>query len=81
MKTTLDAAGRILVPETPRKALGMEAGQSLEIRVRGCRLEIEIDVMRSKQPRRRKDPAAPLQTALARLTAEQVRDTLERLRR
>jgi hypothetical protein len=59
----------------------MEAGQSLEIPGRGRRIEVEIDVMWRKQPRRRKNPAAPLPTALARLSAEQMRDTLERLPR
>lgn len=42
MKATIDAAGRIVVPKPLRQALGLKAGQPLEIRAGDGRLEIEI---------------------------------------
>ena len=42
MKAMLDAAGRIVIPKPLRQALGLRAGQALEIRAGDGRLEIEI---------------------------------------
>ena len=42
MKTTMDAAGRLVVPKTLRQALGLKPGQLLEIRGADGRLEIDI---------------------------------------
>ena len=42
MKSTIDAAGRIVVPKALRQVLGFKAGQALEIRAGDGRLEIEI---------------------------------------
>lgn len=42
MKATIDAAGRIVVPKSMRLALGLKAGQLLEIYAGDGRLEIEI---------------------------------------
>ena len=41
MKTTLDDAGRLVVPKALRQALGLKAGQALEIRAVDGKLEIE----------------------------------------
>jgi AbrB family looped-hinge helix DNA binding protein len=42
MKTTIDSAGRIVVPKSLRQALNLKPGQSLEIRAGDGRLEIEV---------------------------------------
>lgn len=42
MKSTIDGAGRIVVPKALRLALGLKPGQELEIRAGDGRLEIEI---------------------------------------
>jgi AbrB family looped-hinge helix DNA binding protein len=81
MKVTIDAAGRIVVPKTLRQALGLKPGQPLEIRAGDGRLEIEIAATPMRLQKRGKGIVAVPDTEIAPLTAEQVRDTLERVRR
>jgi AbrB family looped-hinge helix DNA binding protein len=81
MKATIDAAGRIVVPKALRQALGLNPGQPLEVRAGDGRLEIEIAATRMKLHKRGKGVVAVPETELPPLTADQVRDTLERVRR
>jgi AbrB family looped-hinge helix DNA binding protein len=81
MKSTIDAAGRIVVPKALRQALNLKPGQALEIRAGDGRLEIEIAATPMKLQRRGKDVVAIPDTELPTLTAEEVRETLERIRR
>ena len=81
MKTTIDAAGRIVVPISLRQALGLKPGQPLEIRAGDGRLEIEVATTPMRLQRRGKGIVAVPDAELPPLTAELVRDTLERVRR
>ena len=81
MKTTIDAAGRIVVPKPLRQELGLRPGQPLEIRAGDGRLEIEIASTPMQLRKRGKGLVAVPDAKLPPLTAEQVRDTLERVRR
>lgn len=81
MKTTLDSAGRIVVPKALREALGLKPGQTLDVRAGDGRLEVEIAPTPMKLARRGKGVVAVPDTELPPLTAEQVRETLERIRR
>ena len=81
MKVTIDAAGRIVVPKPLRQALGLIGGQSLEIRTGDGRLEIEIAPTPVRLKKRGRGVVAVPDAELPALTAEQVRDTLERIRR
>lgn len=81
MITTIDAVGRIVIPKALRQALGLRPGQSLEIRAGDGRLEIEVAATPLKLPKRGKGVVAVPSVSLPRLTAEQVRETLERIRR
>jgi AbrB family looped-hinge helix DNA binding protein len=81
MKATLDSAGRIVVPKALRQALGLKPGQALEIRAGDGRLEIEIAATPMKLSKRGKGVVAIPDRELPPLTAEQVRETLERVRR
>ncbi len=81
MKTTLDSAGRIVVPKALRQALGLKAGQALDVRAGDGRLEIEIAPTPMKLSKRGKGVVAIPDKELPPLTAEQVRETLERVRR
>jgi AbrB family looped-hinge helix DNA binding protein len=81
MKATIDAAGRIVVPKALRQALGLKPGQPLEIRAGDGRLEIEIASTPMQLKTRGKGVVAVPDAELPALTTEQVRDTLERIRR
>jgi AbrB family looped-hinge helix DNA binding protein len=81
MKATIDAAGRIVVPKPLRQALGLKAGQPLEIRAGDGRLEIEVAPTPMRLKKRGKGVVAVPDAKLPALTAQQVRDTLERVRR
>jgi AbrB family looped-hinge helix DNA binding protein len=81
MKTTIDGAGRIVVPKPLRQALGLKPGQPLEISAGDGRLEIEIAATPVKLQKRGKGVVAVPDAELPPLTAEQVRETLERVRR
>jgi AbrB family looped-hinge helix DNA binding protein len=41
MKTTIDGAGRIVIPKAIRKAMRLEGGEELEVRVVDHHIEIE----------------------------------------
>jgi AbrB family looped-hinge helix DNA binding protein len=81
MKATIDAAGRIVVPKALRQALGLKPGQPLDICVVNGRLEIEIAATPMRLKKCGKDVVAVPDAELPTLTAEQVRDTQEQVRR
>ena len=81
MKATIDGAGRIVVPKALRLALGLKPGQPLEIRAGDGRLEIEIAATPMQLKRRGKGIVAVPDAELPALTADMVRETLERIRR
>jgi AbrB family looped-hinge helix DNA binding protein len=81
MKTTIDSAGRIVVPKSLRQALNLRAGQSVEIRAANGRLEIEVAATPMSLQKRGRTVVAVPDIDLPTLTAEAVRDTLESVRR
>jgi AbrB family looped-hinge helix DNA binding protein len=81
MRAVIDRAGRIVVPKPLRLALGLKPGQPLEIRAGDGRLEIEVASTPLRLRQRGKGLVAVPDAKLPPLRAEQVRDTLERVRR
>jgi AbrB family looped-hinge helix DNA binding protein len=81
MKSTIDSAGRIVIPKALRQALDLKPGQALEIRAGDGRLEIEVAPTPVKLLKRGKGVVAVPATTLPKLTADQVRETIERIRR
>jgi AbrB family looped-hinge helix DNA binding protein len=81
MRTTIDRAGRIVVPKPLRDELGLSPGQHLELEARDGRLEIEPAVTPVTLVEEEGAVFAVPDRELPPLTAEQVRSTLERLRR
>lgn len=70
-----------MVPKPLRLALGLKPGQPLEIRAGDGRLEIEIAPTPMRLKKKGKGLVAVPDNELPALTAEQVRDTLDRVRR
>jgi AbrB family looped-hinge helix DNA binding protein len=81
MRTTIDSAGRIVVPKPLRDELGLQSGQLLELEVIDGRLQVEIAPLDIHLKRRRHGPVAVAQENMPTLTADMVRQTLERTRR
>jgi AbrB family looped-hinge helix DNA binding protein len=81
MRTTIDSAGRVVIPKALRDALGLMAGQPLELAERDGRLEI----VPAPTPMRLVDDGdgvvAVADADMPVLTADIVRDTLEQTRR
>ena len=81
MKVAIDAAGRVVIPKALRQALGLKPGQELEIRAGDGRLELEIASTPMRLKKRGRGVVAVPASDLPALTVEEVRDTLERVRR
>lgn len=81
MRSTIDAAGRIVVPKALRDALGFHPGHPLELTAKDGVLEIEVAAARIELKKRGKGVVAVPSEDLPLLTAAEVRATLERVRR
>jgi AbrB family looped-hinge helix DNA binding protein len=81
MRTTIDSAGRIVVPKSLRQALHLKPGQALEIRAGDGRLEIEVAATPMTLQKRGRGVVAIPDIELPELTAKEVRETLEQTRR
>ncbi len=81
MRTTIDAAGRVVVPKQLRDSADLMPGQELEIVERDGRIEIEPVPAPMALVERDGFLAAETEGEAEPLTSEQVRDVLERTRR
>lgn len=82
MRTTIDSAGRIVIPKQLRSAAALEPGQELEITERDGRIEIERVSPAMTLVERDGFLAAEVADDQApALTSDDVRDLLERTRR
>jgi AbrB family looped-hinge helix DNA binding protein len=52
MKTTIDAAGRVVVPKALRQAVGLRPGSEVEMRVSDGRIEMEPAPLEVRRERR-----------------------------
>jgi AbrB family looped-hinge helix DNA binding protein len=81
MRTTIDRAGRIVVPKALRDELSLVGGETVELTVRDGRLEVEPLSSPMRLERRGRGAAAVPEDDLPPLTADQVRGALEQTRR
>ncbi|CAN5534435.1 AbrB/MazE/SpoVT family DNA-binding domain-containing protein [soil metagenome] len=81
MRTTIDRAGRLVVPKPLRDELGLQPGQELELQARDGRLEVEPATTPVTLVEEDGAVFAVPDRDLPLLTADQVRATLERVRR
>jgi AbrB family looped-hinge helix DNA binding protein len=81
MKTTIDRAGRLVVPKKIREAAGIVPGSELTIRVADGRIEIEPAPLDVRLVKRGSLTVAVPRKQVTPLTPEVVGQTLDRLRR
>jgi AbrB family looped-hinge helix DNA binding protein len=81
MATTIDSAGRIVVPKRLREQLGFRPGQELELSVVDGHLEVEHPITPMRLERRGGRLVAVADGEMPTLTSEIVRETLETTRR
>ena len=81
MKTTIDAAGRVVIPKSLRVKLGLIGGHPIEIRESDGRIEIEPVATAARLERTDAGLVAVPEEALPSLTDSVVRETLEKSRR
>jgi AbrB family looped-hinge helix DNA binding protein len=81
MKTTIDRAGRLVVPKPIRQAAGIVPGAELTIRVREGRIEIEPAPLEVKLVKRGRLTVAVPRESVPPLTGRVAAETLEAIRR
>lgn len=81
MRTTIDAAGRLVIPQQIRREAGLTPGMPLDIRVRDGRIEIEPEPVPVKLVSRGRLLVAVPQGAVSPLRPETVERTRRTLRR
>lgn len=81
MRTTIDRAGRLVVPKKIRDEAGISAGSELTIRVADGRIEIEPAPLEVRLVKRGRLTVAVPHKRVPPLTDEIVGRTLDRLRR
>jgi len=80
MKTTIDKAGRVVVPKKLRDILGLRAGEALEIRETDGRIELEPLPTTIRLEDRAEGLVGVAEEELPPLSDDIVRATLERSR-
>ena len=81
MRTTIDGAGRIVIPKPVRDQAGIGAGAEVDVEFRDGRIEIEPTPTDMRLVRDEAGSILEPGAEMPLLTAEQVRDVLERVRR
>ena len=81
MKTTIDAAGRLVIPKEIRREAGIKAGMPLEVRLRNGCIEIEPAPLKVRFERRGRFLVAVPEESVPLMTGEVVEATRRKLRR
>jgi AbrB family looped-hinge helix DNA binding protein len=81
MRTTIDAAGRIVVPKSIRQAMGLGAGHEVDIVFTDGRIEIEVAPLKVHIEKRGRIPVIVPDEDPPPLHEDIVRETLEAIRR
>jgi AbrB family looped-hinge helix DNA binding protein len=81
MKTTIDPAGRLVIPKQIRQEAGLRPGMPLDVRWRAGRIEIEPAPLPVKLVRKGRLLVAVPDKDVPRLSADTVERTRQTLRR
>lgn len=80
MKTTIDSAGRIVIPKVLRQEAGLEPGREVEIRLRNGVVEIEPTPLEVRVEKRGAFTIAVPARGVPSLTGGTVDETLRQIR-
>ena len=81
MRTTIDPAGRLVIPKEIRREAGLAPGVPLDIRFREGRIEIEPSPLPVRVVRKGKLMVAVPETEVVALTKDTVEQTRRAIRR
>ena len=81
METTIDAAGRVVIPKAIRDAMGLEPGRRIDVVFTDGRIEIEVAPVAVHIEERGGVLVAVPAEEMPPLTDEMIRSTLEATRR
>ncbi len=81
MRTTIDGAGRVVIPKALRDEAGLTAGAEVDIEFRDGRIELEATTVPMRIARRSQRATIEAEGAMPTLTGAEVRAVLERVRR
>ncbi len=81
MRTTIDLAGRVVIPKSVRDEAGLHPGTQIDVEFRDGRVEIEPAAVPMRVVERGGRPVIVAEEELPPLTDEDVRSVLERTRR
>jgi AbrB family looped-hinge helix DNA binding protein len=81
MKSTMDSAGRLVIPKDIRREAGIRPGMPLDVRVREGRIEIEPAPLTVRLEKRGRFLIAVPEEQVPVLTSEDVEATRDKLRR
>jgi len=81
MRTTIDGAGRVVIPKALRDEARLEAGAEIDVEFRDGRIEIVPAGVPMRLAGRGSEAIVEADGAMPALTATDVRDALERARR
>ena len=81
MKTTIDSAGRLVIPKELRRQAGLKPGMPLDVRLRDGLIEIEPTALAVKLERRGRLLVAVPQERVPPLTEGIVEETRRKIRR
>lgn len=82
MRTTIDAAGRIVVPKAIREAMGLSAGREIDVAFTDGTIQIELAPVEVRLVEGDGPPRlVPVDESMPELSDEMIRDTMEATRR
>ena len=81
MQTTIDAAGRVVIPKAIRDAMGLEPGRRIDVVFTDGRIEIEVAPLQAHIEMREGVAVIVPDVEVPPLTDEMIRATLEATRR
>lgn len=81
MRTTIDGAGRVVIPKPVRDEARLEAGAEIDVEFRDGRIEITPAGVPMRLARHGSATVVEAEGSMPVLTADDVRDALERTRR